>query len=74
MASYKDTFESHSFAATSFACGAWRGTATDNTVGGPYSVREKEIYVPGAQQAEVNPGAQQAEVNSGGNIVVEITN
>ncbi len=26
MASYKDTFESHTFAANSFACGTWRGT------------------------------------------------
>jgi hypothetical protein len=35
MASAKDTFESHTFAANSFACGVWRGigVATATLVG-----------------------------------------
>lgn len=32
MASYKDTFESHTFRANTFACGTWRGTGVATVV------------------------------------------
>jgi hypothetical protein len=37
MASSKDTFESHSFRAHSFASGLWRGLGAANALVGPWS-------------------------------------
>jgi hypothetical protein len=36
MASYKDTFESHSVRAESFACGAWRGVLIEPSIEADY--------------------------------------
>lgn len=71
MPSAKDTFESHTFRANTFASGTWRGAA--GIIAGPYYVEAAQIFAPGAIEGEIfNPGASTAQVFQPGAIAGQI--
>lgn len=58
MASTKDTFESHTFLANSFAAGVFRGTGVDADLAtAAYCVKKIGSYTPGAtKHGNFSPG------------------